>query len=795
MISGVSASDINTTDSEAVSTALQDIDSVDESTENLYDNYEVLSVSDDSTVQNDSDTENSRSDTTDTLNIIGSVEKEINFEEKNSNNNQELLSATNNDILSSGALQSLSINSASISSITVVIKWLMPLQVYPMGSSVDIPFTLDGSSYSVKAIKTNYDFIEVVTVSKTISGSFKPGDHKVICYDESATATVIKGSSNGISTSISGGYNYGSTGSYTYSGTVNGKVGSVTLAGYVYIYKDGSLWKTVSCNANGAFSYSWSATDLSVGSHTLTCYYGGNDYYNAYGSSSNRQGSKSITVSKGNPQITISRTVNTNIYPGKVTIVFTVKNLKGDALSDITLTPNGNKFTSSSISTDSSGKATFIITPLDAGNYSDWTVTTTATDSYNSVVSSAVPSFMIEQGSPTITVTSASVDYGSGTYSVMGTAKVGSNNVDTGTITLKQGSTVLGTASVSGGSWTVSNIDSTLVNPSSSAYTITANYESNDYYNAASGNGYLTVNKFTPNINIDSASIFYNQTDNAVIAGRVYKFDGDFYDGSIDLYVNGELVGSDITVSSNGYWSYTLSSTTNLAPSSTAYSVGIVWKGNNYTEAASSTENKYTVNKGITLAIPSADNIDYGRTEYVYVYVNNVMGDGYLSGMDVTLTGTGITGILTNTTDSNGLVTFAVAGLERGKYDDWKVSVVGNDYYSGRDINVRTFYVQFPLNVIITNITPNNSIYPEELIITGFTDADQIPNGNVSLIIGDKTYTGFFDSNGNFSASLIGVKPGTYTNITAKYNPTVDEFYYRGVEGTVSIKETGMMIC
>ena len=133
--------------------------------------------------------------------------------------------------------------------------------------------------------------------------------------------------------------------------------------------------------------------------------------------------------------------------------------------------------------------------------------------------------------------------------------------------------------------------------------------------------------------------------------------------------------------------------------------------------------------------------------------------------------------------------------MERGKYDDWKVSVVGNDYYSGRDINVRTFYVQFPLNVIITNITPNNSIYPEELIITGFTDADQIPKGNVSLIIGDKTYTGFFDSNGNFSASLIGVKPGTYTNITAKYNPTADEFYYRGVEGTVSVPETGDLKC
>ena len=50
-------------------------------------------------------------------------------------------------------------------------------------------------------------------------------------------------------------------------------------------------------------------------------------------------------------------------------------------------------------------------------------------------------------------------------------------------------------------------------------------------------------------------------------------------------------------------------------------------------------------------------------------------------------------------------------------------------------------------------------------------------------------YTGFFDSNGNFTASLIGVKPGIYNNIIAKYNPTVDE-YYRGVESTVSIPET-----
>ena len=491
--------------------------------------------------------------------------------------------------------------------------------------------------------------------------------------------------------------------------------------------------------------------------------------------------SASFTLLKSNPTLTIDTppTVyyNENSYDisGTCNVNGLTISLDADSTSLGSTTVSNGKWTISGISS----------TKLDPKTYT-LTATSTETTNYNSA--SATKSITVNKVSPTIKVADASIDYGSGTYNVIGTAKVGSNDVDTGTVTLKQGDITLGTATVSGGSWTVSNIDSTLVNPSSSAYTITATYESNTYYNSASSTGYLTVNKFTPNINIDSASIFYNQTDNGKIEGRIYKFDGDFYNGTIDLYVNGELVGSDITVSSDGYWSYTLSSTTDLAPSSTAYSVGVEWKGNDYTEVTSSTENKYAVNKGITLAIPSADNIDYGRTEYVHVYVSNAMGNGYLSGMEVTLTGTGITGTLTNTTDSNGMVTFGVTGLERGKYDDWRVSVIGNDYYSGRDISVRTFYVQFPLNVIITNITPLNSTYPEEIIVTGFTDADQIPQGNVSLTIGGKTYTGFFDSNGNFTTSLIGVKPGVYTNITAKYNPTVDEFYYRGVESTVSIQ-------
>ena len=203
------------------------------------------------------------------------------------------------------------------------------------------------------------------------------------------------------------------------------------------------------------------------------------------------------------------------------------------------------------------------------------------------------------------------------------------------------------------------------------------------------------------------------------------------------------------------------------------------------------TDNKYTVNKGMVIPIiTSTGNIDIGRSEYVYVDVNNIMGGGYLPGMTVTLQGSGIEGILQEISDVNGRATFTVSNLMAGKYDDWKIAVASNDYYypTMDSFNVGMFYVQYPLTVNITGISPNNSTYPEEITVTGFTDADQIPQGNVSLTIGSKTYTGFFDSNGNFTASLIGVKPGTYNNITAKYNPTVDEFYYRGVEGTVSIQ-------
>ena len=593
------------------------------------------------------------------------------------------------------------------------------------------------------------------------------------------------------------------------------------------------------------------------------------------------------------------------------------------------------------------------------------------------------------KATPTVTVSTSSITYAALKQKVSGTVKSGSTNVNGGTVTIKYNGNSIGSGAVTNGNYDVS-IDSTFANPSDSGYSITAEYSGSTSYNTASKSSTLKVNKITPTISVVSQSVYYGQTDMPTLSGTVYSTSGNYYSGTVDLYINNQIVKSGITVSDDGKWSYTLTSLPNLNPGSydvkvvysgstyasgksetksniytvlqseptittgtynvyygqldtitvsgsvvasnvanvyggkinitigtetydditvndggswsltvlstqfnpntydikmeysgnnycknktaissgayvvnqnnpeirvnsqtisygqsediiisgtikdsrsanvyngtanitigdttwnkivvnndgswslpsfnstkyipNTYNISVVYSGNNYTKfKTNDNAGTLTVSKGTLFPlVTNTGNIDLGNTEHVYVTVLNYAGN-VLENISVILKGNGIENNITNTTDSDGKTIFSISGLTRGTYADWKLTIKGNDYYNDLPMQypVSTFHVQSPLTVTITSIAPNNSIFPEELIVTGYTDADQIPTGNVSLIIGGKTYTGFFNSTGNFTASLIGVKPGTYSNITAKYNPTVDEFYYRGVEGTVSIQ-------
>ena len=516
----------------------------------------------------------------------------------NSKNNPEILGISDNQEILGAVVKAFSVSSASVNQIIVSVTVQFKTSDCK-GETYTVTASCNGYSGSFTATKTDLlGFSQTVSGTITINGVFAPGQYTVTGTDgKSATATVSKATPSGISATGGSSYTFGVEGSpVVYKGKVNGKKGSVSMAGNVYIYQNAKLVKTVTCDADGSFTYSLdNSTCLRPSDYTYTCYYGGNTYYNGYGSADSLQAPKTITVSISAPEFTIC----------------------------------------------------------------------------------------------------------------------------------------------------------------------------------------------------DKITINYNQTGDVVLNGSVFKYSGAYY-GNIDLYIGDELVGSDIPVSSDGSWTYTLSST-RIMPNTNSYSVKVDYKDSDYSTANIMVfDDKYSVSKGIIVpSINPTGDIDIGDTEYVEVSIINAMGTGNIPGITVSLSGTGISGSLVNVSDSNGMVLFTVPNLPGGNYDDWKVSVTGNDYYNGRVMNVKSFYVQSPLNVIITGISPNNSTYPDEIIVTGFTDGDQgIPQGNVTLTLGGMNYTGFFDSNGNFTASLIGVKPGIYNNIIVKYNPTVDE-YYRGVESTVSIPETG----
>ena len=418
MITTVSATEQNTTDTTNTTNNIEvntnniEQTNIEEKSTTLNTANHTQSLKDNpNPTQNTTDqSDNTYNDPKDENNEIQKENSKLKSNSQNlieTRSNQEILGASNdNDIL--GVIQSFSA-SGDISQITVSVTYSFSISD---NSVILISVSCDGKSNYLQLYKPLGGGTR--TGSVNIPGPFTPGIKTISITDQygvgyDTTCTINKTSPTGISASISSSYNYGSSGTYSYSGSVNGQ-GSESMEGTVYIYKDGSNWTSTTCDSSGRFSTSWSSTDLSAGNHTFTCYYAGNDYYNSYGSSSSLQGSKSITVSKGTPQITSTRTINTDTYPGKVTVTFTVKNQKGNTLSGITLTPNGNKFSSSASSTDSNGKVNFTVTPLDAGSYSDWTVSTTETSNYKSVTSSAVSSFTINKQVPTVTYTIENID-------------------------------------------------------------------------------------------------------------------------------------------------------------------------------------------------------------------------------------------------------------------------------------------------------------------------------------------------------------------------------------------------
>ena len=213
------------------------------------------------------------------------------------------------------------------------------------------------------------------------------------------------------------------------------------------------------------------------------------------------------------------------------------------------------------------------------------------------------------------------------------------------------------------------------------SYTFSVSYSGNDYYNSiSSGNSKtVVVSKNTPTIGSATVTNYnYGDTSTKIVysgqfSGKVNSVSMAATNGAIILRDGSQV--ATVNVDANGKWSYSISTTSLDAGS---YVFTVKYAGNSYYNAISTAGNSKTlvVSKGNYVVSYSTGNINYEDDKVLKVTIKNANGD-VISGVGVTLTGNGISSSLTATSDSSGIATFTVSGLNAGTYNNWKVTIDG----------------------------------------------------------------------------------------------------------------------
>ncbi|MBF0488033.1 MAG: Ig-like domain repeat protein [Nitrospirae bacterium] len=289
------------------------------------------------------------------------------------------------------------------------------------GSATLAAISLDGSaqaSFSTSSLSVG---THPITAAYGGSSSYSSST-------SSALSQVVNAATS--ATSVSSSLNpstYGSSVTFTASVTGQSPTGTVT-------FKDGAATLgTASLNSSGQATYSTSS--LSVGTHSITAGYSGDTRNSASSSGALNQAVNTVTAAT-----TLSSSVNPSIYGSSVTFTATVTGTSPTG----TVTFKDGTTTLGTASLNSGGQAAYSTSSLSPGSHSITAVY--GGDTRNSTSTSAALNQAVNSVTSTTTVTSSlnpSI-YGA---SVTFTAKV-TGTSPTGTVTFKDGTTTLGTASL-----------------------------------------------------------------------------------------------------------------------------------------------------------------------------------------------------------------------------------------------------------------------------------------------------------------------------------------------------------
>ncbi len=231
----------------------------------------------------------------------------------------------------------------------------------------------------------------------------------------------------------------------TFTATVAPSSGSGTPTGSVTFYAGSTVLGTATVSSKKA---SLKTTSVPVGSQAITAVYSGDTNYAPSTSAALTQ-----TVNQDSTTSTVKSSANPSVYGQSVTYTATVK-----AASPGSGTPTGTVMfydgsTDLGSGTLSSGTATFSTTFVGVGAQSI-TAVYSGDSNFTTSTSAALTQTVNQDGTTTAVVSSVNPSvYGQAiTFTATVSPKSPGSGTPTGTITFSQGSTVLGTATLSGGS-------------------------------------------------------------------------------------------------------------------------------------------------------------------------------------------------------------------------------------------------------------------------------------------------------------------------------------------------------
>ncbi len=542
--------------------------------------------------------------------------------------------------------------------------------------------------------------------------------------------------------------------------------GSGTPTGMV-TFEDGStVFGTGTLNGSGQAAFN--ASGLSVGSHSITVIYGGDTHFTTSTSSALTQ-----TVNQSTTNAVVTLSSNPAVFGQSITLTATVSaNAPGTGTPTGTVTFKDGSTVVGTGTLNGAGIATFSTSGLSVGNHS---ITVVYGGDTNFTTSTSAIVTETENRDATSSAVSASVNpsvFGQAvTFTAVVTAGSPGSGTPTGTVTFKDGSTVLGTGTLNGsgvatfstsglsvGNHSITMVyggDSDFTTGTSSALAQTVNQDASTSVVAPSANPSVSGQSVT-----FTATVTANSPGSGTPTGTV-----TFMDGATSLGTS-SLNGSG--VATLGISSLSVGS----------HSITVVYGGDtNFTSSTSSTLTQTVNHDSTSSAVSSSINPSASGQSVTFTatVTANSPGSGIPSGTVTFMDGA--TSLGTSSLNGSGIAALSTSSLSFGSHS---ITIIygGDADFTGSVSSALTQSVGQDTTSAAVNSSTNASSFGQSVTFTATVTAGSpgsgTPTGTMTFIDG-LTALGMQTLNGSAQATLTtsALAVGSHT-ITVVYGGDTD---------------------